>query len=586
MKDEAALNQFLRSEVNLNKSRYDAAKDRLEALDRHLKQNLDGFDGTEIQGSYATETIIKPVDDNDEYDIDRMVYVRDDGSDPEGVVSKLEECLSERSFYKDHMKVRKRSIQITYANKFKIDVVPCVVRNGSKWVCNSEDNTWEITDGSGYKCWFLEQSRKSNGHLKRVTRLLKYLRDHKNTFTVRSIALTTLAGMAVEATEPERLNTLPNSLEAITEWIDGYLQVHPSPDLRNPALPEEDFNRHWTDVQYQNFRKMFHRYTERIKEAIECQDSEKSEKLWQGIFGPKYRRSNPGNNSQAGGGGRGPSPPESTPPSRRGASTTRRAAVISTLSAPNTFRPPPPHAVTQTPLRRARHRHDLTPLSKANVNWLAANQPGLTYSDNEGLILGVISIHALWDSFAKNLTVNPVSTHDPQGYLIRDEFHVSIQLRYDTRWIGTNPVIPGRHPRVSEVGGRALRMARDLNVPLADLHMFPSGECCLGFNVLAPDSNDFNLPKFIEQDVISWLYRLAFVERFGLSMSESILWPAYDHVKGPGQYLMEISKIASACVSGCMPCPCGIGKEYRQCHMEEVEQCRRDGLLRRGEIRK
>ena len=586
MKDEAALNQFLKNVVNLNQSRYDDAKDRLETLDNHLEENLAGFDSTEIQGSYATETIIKPVDDNDEYDIDRMVYVEDDGSDPEGVMSKFEECISERAFYKDHMKVRKRSIQITYANQFKIDVVPCVVRNGSKWVCNSADNTWEITDGSGYKDWFIEQNRKSSGHLRRVTRLLKYLRDHKNTFTVRSIALTTLTGMAVEATEPARLNTLPNALEAITEWIDGYLQAHPVPDLRNPALPEEDFNRHWTDTQYQNFRNMFHSYTERIKDAIECQDAEKSEKLWQGILGPKYRRSNHGKNSQDESGGRGPRPPESTPPSRRGTSSAGRSAVISTLSAPSTFRPRSPYAAIQTPVRRVRDRHDLTPLSQANVNWLATNQPGLTYSDNEGLIVGVIKVHALWDSFAKNLTVNPVSIRDPQGYLVDDEFHVTIQLRYDTQWIGSNPGIPCRYPRVSEVGGRALRLARDLNVPLADLHMFPSGACCLGFNVLAPDRDDFNLPKFIERDVIPWFYRLAIVERFGLSMSESILWTAYDHARGPSQYLMEISNIASADAPGHTPCPCGIGKEYKQCHMEEVEQCSRDGLLRKGEIRR
>ena len=132
MKDAAALNQFLKDAVNLNQSRYDNAKDRLRTLEKHLKKNLEGFQETEIQGSYATETIIRPVDDNDEYDIDLMVYIEDDGSDPKEVVDGVEDCLCENSFYEEHSEVGKRSVQITYANQFKIDVVPCVERNGRK----------------------------------------------------------------------------------------------------------------------------------------------------------------------------------------------------------------------------------------------------------------------------------------------------------------------------------------------------------------------------------------------------------------------------------------------------------------------
>ena len=80
MKDEAALNEFLQNEVNLNQSRYYNAQGRLNTLKNHLKDNLKGFAGTEIQGSYATRTVIKPVADNDGYDIDLMVYIKHDGA--------------------------------------------------------------------------------------------------------------------------------------------------------------------------------------------------------------------------------------------------------------------------------------------------------------------------------------------------------------------------------------------------------------------------------------------------------------------------------------------------------------------------
>ena len=580
MKDSAALSQFLKDEVNLNQSRYDNAKDRLRTLEKHLKKNLEGFQGTEIQGSYATETIIRPVDDNDEYDIDLMVYIEDDGSDPKEVVDGVVDCLSENAFYEEHSKVGKRSVQITYANQFNIDVVSCVERNGRKWVCNRVDNTWEITDGSGYKDWFREQNRKSNGHLKRVVRLLKYLRDHKNTFTVRSVALTTLAGLAVEEADPSKLNSLANALEAITHWIDDYLQRNHSPDLRNPALPEEDFNRHWTDAQYQNFRKMFRSYTGRIKEAIECDDPERSEKLWQGIFGPKYRRSNSGNSSHDG--GQGARPPKDYPPSSGGTSRRSKPAAIPALGAPRPFRPPSPYAVAQGPARKVTSQHDLTPLSPTNVEWLKASQPGLTYIEREGLLVGVVHIRAMWESLAQKFTVNPLPSQNYQGHLIEDEFHLSIELRYRTRWIGPHPRIPYRYPRVSEIGGRTTQLQRKLGVSLADLHMFPDRECCLGFKVLAPRRRDFIISDYIERDVTPWLYRLAFVERFGLPYTESELWAAYDHTKGPSDYIAGVRRMALAEPLDHDQCPCGTEEPYSQCHRDEVEQCERDRLFTIG----
>ena len=580
MKDTAALSQFLRDEVNLNQSRYDNAKDRLRTLENHLKENLDGFQGTEIQGSYATETIIRPVDDNDEYDIDLMVYIKDDGSEPKEVVDGVVDCLSENSFYKEHSRVGKRGVPITYANQFKIDVVPCVERDGRKWVCNRAENKWEITDGSGYKDWFRDQNRKSNGHLKKVVRLLKYLRDHKNTFTVRSIALTTLAGLAVEEIDPSRLNTLPNALEAVTQWIDDYLQRNSSPDLQNPALAEEDFNRHWTDAQYQNFRKMFHTYTSRIKEAIECDDPEKSEKLWQGMFGPKYRRSNPGNSSH--GGGQRTRPQMDVHPSSGGATRRGKQAAIATLGAPSTFRPPSPYAVAQGRTRKATAEHDLTPLTRASLEWIRGSQPGLAYREREGLLLGTVHVRAAWDPFTRRFTANTPSSHSYHGNLIDDEFNVSIELRYRTRWLDSHPRIPNRYPRVSEIGGRTAHLQRKLGVPLADLHMFPDGECCLGFNILAPNGRDFIGRDFIERDVTPWLYRLAFVERFGLSHAESQLWATYQHTSGPVDYIAGVRQIALAQPQDHDQCPCGTEEHYVRCHKDEVEQCERDGLVTFG----
>lgn len=576
MKDGAALNEFLLNEVDLNQARYDNAQDRLKTLRSHLQENLEGFDGTEIQGSYATRTVIKPVADNDGYDIDLMVYVEDDGSDPAGLIGRVAECLSERKFYADHRKVKTRCVTVQYANQFNIDVVPCVERFGFKWVCNKKTNEWEITDGTGHREWYNDQNRKSHGHLKKVTRLYKYLRDFKNTFTVASVAMTTLAGMAVEATDKAQLNSLPNALESISEWIDDYLQSHPTPLLQNPVLPSETFDRHWTQTQYDNFCREFHRNTERIKKAIACQDPDESEKLWQVIFGPSYRRSNRGGGNQNNGGGSPQRPkPAPTSPNHVASRQPERAAAL--LPASRTYRPSRPYV---SPARAdVRSRHDLTPLNAPSIEWLAASQPLLHYNEADGAVRGTIKFSALWDEESRDLTVNPRYPKSQRYTLITDEYQVVIQLRYRTRWVGPNGEMPYRYPPVFEDGTRIRDLALRLNAPLADLHAYPDGEFCVGFRAAAPGRQHFDLPAFIEEDLIAWLYRLSYVEQFGLDQAKQRLWPEYDHRRGPEQYLQLVNQIGGSNCPVNNPCPCNSGKPYSQCHQAEVAQLAHDGLI-------
>ncbi len=581
MKDEAALNEFLKNEVNLNQSRYDNAQERLKTLRSHLRDNLEGFDGTEIQGSYATRTVIKPVADNDGYDIDLMVYIKDDGSDPADLIDRVEECLSERKFYADHREVMTRCVKVQYANQFNIDVVPCVERSGSKWICNKKTNEWEPTDGTGHREWYNDQNSKSNGHLKRVTRLYKFLRDFKNTFTVASVAMTTLAGMAVEKTDAANLNTLPNALEAISEWIDEYLQRHPTPSLPNPALPTETFDRHWTQVQYDNFCRRFHRYTEQIKEAIACQDPDESEKLWQAIFGQNYHRSNSGggqNNSNRGGT---PQRPKPTPTSPGHGGTGQPERLAPLLPAQRTFRPPNQYATAQKPA--VRERHNLTPLNARSIDWLAANHPHLHYNETEGTIKGALRFTAHWDEEFRELTVNPRYPKSQRTTLITDEYQVEILLRYKTRWVGPENEIPHRYPPVFGGGVRAQALALHLNVPPSDLHIYPGGEFCIGFRTVPPGRQNFDLPAFIEEDLIAWLYRLSYVEQFGLEQARQRLWAEYDHGRGPQQYLQLIDRIAASKCSDTYPCPCNSGRPYGQCHKAEVAQLTKDGLIKQQE---
>ena len=203
----------------------------------------------ERQGSYALGTLIKPVDDNDEYDADIQIVLNPNPNwRAKDYVTAIYNTLKQNHNYADKLRLKTRCVTIDYAGDFHLDVVPRVTSRGRHYVCNRDENRFEPTDGTGYREWFNEKNRITGGNLKRVVRLLKYLRDHKNNYTAKSILLTTLAGTAIRPSDEgtEAVSTVSDTLVTVLSRMDDYLQRNPSmPQIRNPVLPTENFNRHW-----------------------------------------------------------------------------------------------------------------------------------------------------------------------------------------------------------------------------------------------------------------------------------------------------------------------------------------------------
>ena len=199
--------------------------------------------------------------------------------------------------------LRTRCVTIDYAGDFHLDVVPRVTFGGRHYVCNRTDNRFEETDGNGYRDWFNEQNRTTDGNLKRVVRLLKYLRDHKNNYTAKSILLTTLAGNTIKSSDEgtEAVSTVADTLVTVLARMDDYLQQHPyMPEIRNPVLPTETFNRHWDQTKYANFRTRVNSHARTAKKAKEESSSEDAIKIWQELFGENFGRGSGGNGSSGG----------------------------------------------------------------------------------------------------------------------------------------------------------------------------------------------------------------------------------------------------------------------------------------------
>ena len=301
-KNNQDFKDFLRDEVNLNQSRLDVLHERVRAVNSYLKDNLTGYQKMERQGSFALGTLIKPVDDDDEYDADIQIVMNPNPKwEPKDYVNEIRRTLQSNKNYADKLRLKTRCVTVDYAGDFHLDVVPRVTKDAKHHVCNRIDNTLEETDGTGYRDWFNEQNRITGGNLKRVVRLLKYLRDHKNNYRAKSILLTTLAGNTIRPSDEgtEAVGTVSDTLVTVLTRMDVYLQQHPNmPEIKNPVLPTENFNRHWDQNRYSNFRTRVNSHARTARKALEESSSEEAIKSWQDLFGEDF-----GKGSEGGGGG-------------------------------------------------------------------------------------------------------------------------------------------------------------------------------------------------------------------------------------------------------------------------------------------
>ena len=85
--------------------------------------------------------------------------------------------------------------------------------------------------------------------------------------------------------------------------MNDILQQHPyMPEVKNPALSTENFNRHWDQAKYANFRARVNSHAQTAKSAQADPSSEAAANSWKKLFGESFGR------GSTGGGGAGSSP--------------------------------------------------------------------------------------------------------------------------------------------------------------------------------------------------------------------------------------------------------------------------------------
>ena len=291
-----SFNEFLNDVVNLNKTRVDRAMQGIEAVTKFLNKNdifKNKFIKVTPQGSFRQKTIIRPATDKKEFDVDLLFELKEvNGWEPRDYLQILHNEFKKTDRYRDIVDNRQkvRCVTLDYDSDFHIDIVPCIRRDGSYWIINRETNQLEETDADGYAQWFEHKnSITGNNYLIKVVRLIKYLRDIRN-MPIKSVLLTTLLGSEVrDDNQTSVYSDLSTALKVLCSRLDSYLQKHSNiPVVMNPAIPTENFSRHWNLKQYDEFKTKIHKYTAIINEAHDSTDVEQSVAKWREVFGDEF----------------------------------------------------------------------------------------------------------------------------------------------------------------------------------------------------------------------------------------------------------------------------------------------------------
>jgi hypothetical protein len=290
---------LLRDTVNLSQFRLDTLDDRVAKIYSALKDDTElgpRVLGMSKQGSWAHRTIINPVGDN-EFDADFMLYLEDDTEwSAKDFLTNVKSALMRSPVYgKMTVNRKNRCVRVVYANSCHIDIVPAITRGGLEYVANYEDDNWELTDPEGFTAWMKEKDTITGGNLRRVIRLMKFLRDHRGSFTgTRSVILTTLLGEQVSAFrtfgDSGYYKNVPNTLLHIVRDLDEYLQANPTkPVIMDPSGSGTSFDHRWSQETYANFRDRIHTYAADMDAAYSSTDKDDSVSKWQALFGNGFK---------------------------------------------------------------------------------------------------------------------------------------------------------------------------------------------------------------------------------------------------------------------------------------------------------
>jgi len=268
--------------LDIPESKYEEAVSRYKTIGEWLDANDSRLHiykpSIYPQGSFRLGTMVKPINDGDEYDVDLVCHleINKDNITKAELKNMVGDRLKENETYNKMIKEGKRCWTLNYANEFHMDILPAIPdyerQNDCILITDKKLVEWQKSNPKGYAQWFIDRMRvifeqrkaalaesiranvedipdyKVRTPLQRSVQILKRHRDiyfNGNDSKPISIIITTLAAQAYQ--------NETDLFEALTNIINGMTDPKNLKDQQgkyyvpNPTNLEENFAEKWND---------------------------------------------------------------------------------------------------------------------------------------------------------------------------------------------------------------------------------------------------------------------------------------------------------------------------------------------------
>lgn len=256
----------------------DRQEDSIETSFNNLKENLLKKDNALavkdvfLNGSYARDTIIRPLGDIDLFAIIDHTDYNEYGlpPKPQSVLTKFKNYLNSLNDYKDKVKQDRPCVTVFLTDK-DFDVLPALKQDEYLYIPNSELDGWTITDPITHTKNLNDVHRRRNYKVKGIVKAVKqWKRDNDlniPSFHIEEIAIDTFNAF-----------DFLNLEEGIRLWFSYAPWFLKSERFKN-------FN------EYTKINEIIKKVKEKLDEAKRLNDEKKigeAKKIWKEIFGKEF----------------------------------------------------------------------------------------------------------------------------------------------------------------------------------------------------------------------------------------------------------------------------------------------------------
>jgi hypothetical protein len=290
------LNSYFRgllSNIEPSPNAVDKAKKAHEDLREFLKNDEEiskADPDSYLSGSYARDTALNSIKD---VDVILQIDLDINATAPGVAIAWVQASLHK---YYTNVRPQGRSVHVTTDSGFDLDIVPSVpisYRGGPVRIPDRDVQRWVATHPKGQIAFGIEKNKATDGYYKHLVKIMKHWRDRLPTESSRakSYILESLVAESLISTPQSYGHGAVNILSSIYSRYAPYLKSGVVPKIPDPGYPSVNVAKRWKFQEFSDFMSAVHSARETATSALDEEEKDKSVKLWQKLFGEKFRAS-------------------------------------------------------------------------------------------------------------------------------------------------------------------------------------------------------------------------------------------------------------------------------------------------------